>query len=346
MIKYLLPLLLVVGCGKPITEGSGKNKYQNALLSGVSEEILLDTSMSLNFDLLPLKGEVRREGKLWSGDSWRLKYGAINYRWNAKVKEGFTYLSPGPREILTLPKQKIKELSPAEKFDLYLGNYDYPFRWEVDTLARSGTAEWEGLCHGWAGASLNHSEPAPKTVVNPDGIEIYFGSADIKALLTYAYSKVLIDDHDSLGRRCDEIGDDDNCNNDLTALSFHAVVTNKLGLRGKSIILDVDRGREVWNHPIVSYESTIHSMKSTKKGRTAIISTKIKYVDVVEKNSWEKGDADMMSYLTVKYRIDMDEYSNMIDSQWLSYERPDFLWTVKEQTEFTGSLSKLMNLIK
>lgn len=346
MIKYLFPLLLLVGCGKPITEDSGSNKYQNALLSGVSEDILLDTSMSLNFDLLPLKGEIKRNGKLWSGDSWRLKFGAINYRWNAPVKEGFTYLSPGPREILTLPRAKIKELSPAEKMDLYNGNYDYPLRWEVDTLARSGTAEWEGLCHGWAGASINHIEPAPKTVINPDGIEIHFGSADIKALLTYAYSKVLIGEHDSLGKRCDDFGDNENCNNDLTALTFHAVIANQLGLRGRSIIADVDRFQEVWNHPVVSYESTVLSMKSTKKGRTAVISTRIKYVDVVEKNNWEKGDADMMSYLTVKYRIDMDEYSNMTGSEWISHDRPDFLWTVKEQTQFSGHLTNLMTLLK
>lgn len=329
-----------------MTERSGSNKYQSALLSGVSEEILLDTSMSLHFDLLPLKGEVKRNGKLWSGDSWRLKFGAINYRWNAKVKEGFTYLSPGPREILTLPKDRMKELSPAEKYDLYVGNYSYPLRWEVDTLARSWTAEWEGLCHGWAGASINHIEPAPKTVINPDGIEIYFGSADIKALLTYAYSKVLIGDHDSLGRRCDNVGDDDNCNDDLTPLTFHAVVTNHIGLRGRSIVADVDRGPEVWNHPLVSYDSTVLSMKSTSKGRTAVIQTKIKYVDVVEKNNWEKGDADMMSYMTVKYRINMDEQSNMLSGEWLSYERPDFLWIVKEQTSFSGSLAKLMNLLK
>jgi hypothetical protein len=329
MIKYFLLLLLVMSCGKRMTEGARQRSYKNALLSGVSEEILLDTNMSLNFDLLPLKGEVKRENKLWSGDSWKLKNGAINYRWNSKRPEGFTYLSPGPREILTYPKEMMKALSPAEKFDLYMGRYEYPLRWEVDTLARSGTQGWEGLCHGWAGASLNHPEPGPVTAFNPDGVEIYFGSADLKALLTYAYSKVLIGDHDSLGRRCDDFSGE-NCDDDLTALTFHAVIANILGLRGRSLIVDVDRFQEVWNHPIISYESTLLSMKSTSHGRTAIISTKIKYVDVVEKNTWDKGNSDMMSYMTVKYKIEMDEFSNMVSSEWLSHDRPDFLWTVKK----------------
>lgn len=346
MIKFFSLLLFVVSCGKPITEGAKNQSYKNALLSGVSEEILLDTNISLNFDLLPLKGEVRREDKFWSGDSWKLKNGAINYRWNSKTPEGFTYLSPGPREIITYPTERMKQLSPVEKFDIYMGRYDYPLRWEVDTLARSGTESWEGLCHGWAGASLNHKEPEPVTVTNPDGVEVFFGSADIKALLTYAYSKVLIEENESLGKRCDDNTPGDNCNDDLTPLTFHAVLTNIMGLRGRSIIVDVDRYREVWNHPIVSFDSTVHSMKTTKKGRTAIITTKIKYVDVIEKNSWEKGTTQIMSHLTVKYRIDMDEFSNMIDSAWLSNDRPDFLWTVKAQDDFTGNLAGLKKLLK
>ena len=345
MIKYCLLLVLVVGCGKPMTEGSNQNIYKNALLSGVSEEILLDTSMSLNFDLLPLKGEARRGNKLWSGDSWKLKNGAINYRWNSKNPEGFTYLSPGPREVLTYPIERMKELSPAEKFDIYMGRYDYPLRWEVDTLARTGTQSWEGICHGWAGASLNHDEPGPVTAINPDGIEVYFGSADIKALLSYAYSKVLIGEHDSLGKRCDDFSGE-NCDDDLTALTFHAVLANIMGLRGRSLIADVDRFAEVWNHPLLSYESTLLSMKSTKKGRVAIISTKIKYIDVIEKDLWERGNANMVGYMTVKYKIVMDEFSNMISSEWLSHDRPDFLWTVKAEDDFTGNLAGLKKLLK
>lgn len=328
-----------------MTEGPKRNVYKNALLSGVSEEILLDTTISLNFDLLPLKGEVKREEKLWSGDSWKLKDGAINYRWNSSTPEGFTYLSPGPREILTYPKERMKELAPAEKFDIYMGRYDYPLRWEVDTLARSGTQGWEGICHGWAGASLNHKEPGPVTAINPDGVEVYFGSADIKALLSYAYSKVLIGEHDSLGKRCDDFSGE-NCDDDLTALTFHAVLANITGLRGRSVIVDVDRFAEVWNHPILSYESTVQTMRSLKKGRYAIVSTKIKYIDVVSKNRWEKGNADMVSYMTVKYKIVMDEFSNMISSEWLSNDRPDFLWTVREQNDFSGNLAGLKKLLK
>lgn len=180
MIKIFALLLLLSSCGKPIEEEKTR-KEVSTYVSGVSENILLETSMSYNFDLLPLEGKVRGSGRYWSGSSWRSSQGSINLRWNTPSKEGFGHKSPTRREVFTYPIKKMKELSPAEKYDLYMGRYDYPLKWEVDFFARGGTADWEGICHGWAGASIHHEEPNPKVVKNPDGIEIHFGSSDIKA---------------------------------------------------------------------------------------------------------------------------------------------------------------------
>jgi hypothetical protein len=339
------------GCGKPITStGENSSSSTGPLMTGVSEEILLDTSMSLNFDLLPLKGTVDRKERLWSGDSWRLNRGAINFRWNAQNQEGFAYMSPNSREIIAYPVPLLKSLSPSEKYDILMGRYDYPMKMEVDWLARSGVASWEGLCHGWAGASLNHPEPEAKVLTNPDGVEVYFGSADIKALVTYAYSKKLIRPTESIGLRCEGQAfsdNDDNCDNDLSALTFHAVMANKVGLRGQSFIMDIDRYNEVWNHPILSYESVIEKMTmASRNSRTAIIRTKISYVDIIERNTWDKSNKPMVSYLTVKYRLDMDEHGNLTDSEWLSHDRPDFIWTVSRQDRFEGYLSRISELIK
>lgn len=348
MIKLIFLLLLSVGCGKPIT-GKDKNHFSyNSLLSGVSEDMLLDTSMSMNFLLLPLKGEVKSSGKFWSGDSWRLSKGAINNRWNTKDKQGFNYISPGSRQLTALPVEIMKSLSPSEKYDVYMGRYDYPLKMEVDWLARSGQESWEGLCHGWAGATMNHEEPDAKTLINPDGIEVYFGSSDIKALITYAYSKLLIRPEESMGKRCEEhYLTGENCDDDLTALSFHTVIANKLGLRGQSFIADIDRYKEVWNHPVTAYESKILSMKDYKKGIKALIQTRLSYVDVVEKNSWNKGEVkNMTSYMTVKYEIIMDSDGNMINSNWITRERPDFLWTISEPEKFEGYMSGITKLIK
>lgn len=346
----LFGLLLLTGCGKPINVKENQSSYQNPLLQGVSEEMLLDTKMSLNFELLPLKGDIRKtSGKFWSGDSWRLQKGSINNRWNSETKEGFGYLSPSSRELTALPLVVLKSLSPAEKYDIYMGRYDYPLKSEVDWLARSGQESWEGLCHGWAGASMNHTEPDSITVKNPDGIEVHFGSSDIKALLTYAYSKLLIRPEESIGKRCEEwyLISEDHCNDDLTALTFHAVLANKIGLRGQGFIADMDRYKEVWNHPITGYESKIEKMQNTANGMKAIVSTKVSYVDVIEKNAWDKGAIkNIMSYMTVRYELTLDKQGNMLGSRWLTRERPDFLWTVSEPYEFDGYLSEVKKLLK
>lgn len=348
MIKFLiLGLFVIGGCGKPITESKDPAKYKNALTQGVSEEIILDLNMSLNFDLLPLSGETREKDKFWSGDSWRLSRGAINFRWNSPNQESFNYRSPGSREASAMSFADLKKLSPSEKYDLFKGRYDYPLKYEVDSLARTGIESWEGLCHGWAGASLNHAEPAAKIMMNPDGLEIPFGVSDIKALLTYTYSKIFIGEGQSKGKRCenDSTYIDENCDDDLTAVAFHAVLTNKLGLRGESFIADVERFKEVWNHPILSFESKVQKMTSTPAGKTAIISTRLSYIDVVEKNSWESLP-DVVSYMTVKYELKIDRRGNMISGSWLSRERPDFVWTVTRPEVFTGYLSDVKLLLK
>lgn len=345
MIKLLIPLLLLAGCGKPITETKAtQNTETNPYMGGVSENMLFDIKMSLNFNLLPLKGKVLNKERLWSGDAWAFNKGSINHRWNAAEKTGFDYKSPSSREVIAYPTDRLKELSPSEKYDIYMGRYDYPLKMEVDWMARAGKMDWEGLCHGWAGASLNHSEPAPVTVTNPDGIVVHFGSADVKALLTYAYSKINIRQEDSLGKRCEyySLIEEDFCDDDLSALTFHAVLTNKLGLYGQSFIADMDRYKEVWNHPILSYESKIDKRERNKVS----VTTKVTYVDITEKNDWEKGAKQMVSYLTVKYELDLDANGNMINGRWLTRERPDFLWTVSEPQEFDGYLSSIRSLIK
>lgn len=315
-------------------------------MQGVSEEIILDMKMSLNFDLLPLSGETRDKERFWSGDSWRLSRGAINYRWNSPKEEGFNYLSPTRRQILDMPIEEIKKLSPSEKYDLLMGRYDYPLKMEVDWLARAGFESWEGICHGWAGATLNHEEPVAKILENPDGVKIPFGVSDIKGILSYAYSKMLIGDGQAAGKRCDanEMGNE-NCDNDLSPLAFHAVLTNKLGLRGESFIADIDRFKEVWNHPLISFDSKVVSMRATKTGRVAVISTRLSYIDVVERNAWISLP-DVISYMTVKYELELDRRGNMIGSKWISRERPDFLWTVTRPEEFSGYLSEVKTLLK
>lgn len=344
MLRILIFFLLCSSCGKPITD-SGPDQFQNTL--SVPEKMYLGTSVSLQFDLLPLKGAAISNGNLWSGDSWRLNRGAINYRWNSSKGETFNYLSPTPRELVAIPIEALKKLAPAEKYDIYMGRYDYPLKYEVDSLARRGIHSWEGLCHGWAAATIIHRAPKPITVKNPDGIDVPFGSSDLKALLSYAYSKIIISDQDMLGQRCDRnsLVYEDPCDDDLSPLEFHASITNQIGLRGQSFIADIDRYQEVWNHPVVAYESKVQNSSANSHGRILTISTQITYLDLIENNSW-LHQKNIYSYMTFKYEINLDKKGAMVNGRWLSNERPDFLWIVKQANPFKDYLAPLQELIK
>lgn len=342
MIRSLI-LLLLMACGKPI-EGEKERSFTSPLLAGVAEEIFLNLSMSKNFDLLPLSGSVTKGEEFWTGDSWRLIKGSINQRWYSPTQIGFNYSSPHPSLLKKMTLNELKALSPAEKFDLWRGRYHYPLKRVVEEEALSGKENWEGLCHGWAGASMNHPEPAPIRAMNPDGILIPFGSSDLKALLSYAYSRAVVLEGDDLGKRCDD-DSPDSCDEDLSPAALHIVLTNKLGLRGQSIIADIDRYQEVWNHPIIDFESTVKRIQKKDMKRIVTLSTSLTFVDVSELNSWEKTKP-ILGKMTVEYDLTLDPAGNIIGGRWLGRDRPDFLWTVGKMEKFTGLMEHLEILLK
>lgn len=346
----LVLILLLYGCGKPITESGYDPKKVSTLREGVNETILLNQKMYMNFDQLPLEGEVKSQKKYWSGDSWKLKNGSINYRWNAEKPTGRNYISPHPRELKNYSLEQLMILAPTEKYDLWMGRYDYPLKNQVTSYLPKVPLEWEGLCHGWAAASINHNEPRPKVLTNPDGVRIPFGSADIKALLTYYYSFQLVDQNLQIGRRCERYAflEEDNCDEDVSPVNFHVVLANKLGLKGESFILDIDRYLEVWNHPLLSYKTRI--MRDIRgKSRRVRLRTSLFYVDVAVKSSWTPTlgtAAHLISKQQLEYELNLTPEGNIIGGKWITRDRPDFIWTIGKVERFTGYLSGLNELIK
>ena len=80
-------------------------------------------------------------------------------------------------------------LSPAEKFDLYVGSKNFQLtnyeRNRTGVMYKSDIPSWEGLCHAWALAAYLYKEPRPVLLKVPMDKRSEFGSSDIKALLTY-----------------------------------------------------------------------------------------------------------------------------------------------------------------
>ena len=314
----------------------------------VSDPEIMSYFFIKDFNSLPLSGTVTPSEKYWSGDYWALKKGNINYRWYARNKVGFNLNSPDMDRARKMSIPELAELSPSEKYDLFTGRYDYPLRNEVNRIADPGAEIWEGICHGWSPATMNHNEPKSKLLRNPDGIEIPFGSSDIKALISYyyAYGFQALDTH-QMGRRCFKEGKealkDRDCNDDLNAGAFHVVLANRVGKDGKGFIADLQRFKEVWNHPVTSYKSII-------TGRTSAgvkVKTTITYVDE-NGHDWQPVKAtpkQQFKTTDYEYLIELDQTGKITGGEWISKNRPDFLWLVSRPREFSGTLSRLEELL-
>ena len=348
-LSALIILITAIACGP----APKMPRQQNAKVE------LLDNSDVISFYLLPLKGEVNHAQKNWSGDIWALNKGLINKRWNAPFQDGFDYQSPSRVQLFFMTTEELAQLSPSEKFDLLLGRYDYPLKSEVGTMANRFATNWEGIRNGWAPASMNHNEPTPKSLVNPDGIAIAFGSSDIKALLSYYYFFIhKMEGNYQLGRHCPEGYNwydwNQNCRSYLNAGSFHIVLANKVGRRNKSFLVDIDPYKEVWNYPVHAYASRVESeMRPQSNSPTGTekvlkVKSKVTYISESKQNTWEpiKGTPHE-SFIVREYRytLFLDISSNIIGGEWISEERPDFLWVTQPVVEFKGLFTGLKALL-
>ena len=312
-----------------------------------------------NFYQLPLKGIVKEKNKYWSADYWPLNKGNINYRWYAKKnKTGFNLKSPDLSTIRKMTIPQLAELSPSEKYDLFTGRYDYPLKKEVEAKSSNPRAQiWEGICHGWAPATMNHPEPHPKLMKNPDGIEIPFGSSDIKALLSYYYANgFLIPDTFQMGRRCFRgrwINRDRECNQDLNAGAFHIVLANRLGIDGIGVIGDLNRYTQVSNKPIISFQSSVLRKSAagsrSAPGTTEVIRLRTTVNYVKDKgHDWRPVLGTSKQYYKqdiYEYELELNNQGIIIGGEWISSDRPDFLWTIPKQLVFTGLFSRLPELL-
>jgi len=250
---------------------------------------LFEFDYDRNFKGLPLTGQL--EKLPWSGYYWPTYEGGITNRWNKDTdrpeeKYGYDLLT---EETLSSVDSKI--LSPAEKFDIFIGQTSFPLtnyernRTNIMKIVPGSSdfqegfkiPTWEGLCHAWAPATLAYDNPAPVTLKGENGKEISFGSSDIKALLTYHLHNSQSPKTSFLGSRCNfdfkklkeklknnEITKEEyeksinakECT-DTNAGAFHIVLANQIAKRNQGFIVDVTRDFEVWNQPVIGYVSQV-----------------------------------------------------------------------------------------
>lgn len=322
-----------------------------------SDPAIMSGYYKKRFKDLPLSGSVWDTDKYWSGNYWALQKGNINYRWNAKNKIGFNLDSPTKETARRMSIPELAALAPTEKYDLFTGRYDYPLRNEVSKISDSRALIWEGICHGWSPATMNHSEPMPKLLKNPDGIEIPFGSSDIKALLSYYYAYVYrAPDTHQMGKRCFKgafLNREKDCFEDLNAGAFHVVLANRLGLDGKGFVADLQRFQEVWNHPITGYETKVlneappGNSSAQETVKRVEVRTVIRYLDE-NGNDWHPvigTKKQAYGSMTYQYQMDINNKGEIIGGEWISKARPDFLWLMGKPRKFEGILDQLGDLL-
>ncbi|OFZ53172.1 MAG: hypothetical protein A2428_13280 [Bdellovibrionales bacterium RIFOXYC1_FULL_54_43] len=213
-----------------------------------------------------MSAELAPRTQPWSDDYWPTHMGRLAKRYadpdfpfSLSLKANSDYL------FSTLFEKPVDILSPAEKYDLLVGD-------ETATLTRSmldpgdelddGAIEsWAGICHGWAAASM--MLPRPRKLVNlraADGKLIPFYPSDIKSLGSALWAAALYD-YRMIGTFCQrEYGDLDGNGRmlnpecfDLNPVTWHLAIVNQLGYAGRTMVMDVQYNREIWNQPVLGY---------------------------------------------------------------------------------------------
>lgn len=293
-------------------------------------------------DILPLSGEL--ESVPWSGDYWRALRTGTAYRWHPEYEgERIRYSTLSPEELNSISEKELSYLSPAEKYALFAGDFEFNFvKWER-SRTRPSKKEWEGICHGWASASINYAEPNPVAlpIKRPNGekVELAFGSSDIKALLSYFQAVHATSQSFGIGRKCrEELKTSSGLNNagaecqDTNAGSFHLLMTNLIGMKKQGFVIDVVADKEVWNQPVFKFEASIGSPQTpsssaafgTVEERT--VNTVLYYTKEKEPSWQVHGEAGhAVQKVEYTYSVEIDKDGKIIGGRWISYDRPDYI---------------------
>lgn len=355
-MKFLLNATLLVAVSVPFAKAN--IQIDKSQWNGVNSPTIMSDKFETNYQQLPKGGSLKSLGLGWPGHYWPNKKGGIAQRWNSFYPNHFEYESPTRYEAMKMSQDEINKLSPAEKYDLYVGDYNYStVKWAWSVTSRFAKI-WHGICHGVSPASLNHPEPMNITLKNKDGINITFYSSDIKALLAFYYAKVDDSSISQVGKRCFfgrrniVLNQVDGCG-DVNAGSFHIILANRLGILKKGFIADIDRYKEVWNHAALEYNTLQLSVSQpTEKSapgtvKRVLVKTSVKYAASIDPAKHEVIGTPTAKYdeRFYQYWLELDYNENIIGGEWVSNDRPDFLW-FKNKATFSGHFEKLNEIYK
>jgi hypothetical protein len=315
----------------------------------------------MRFDALPTHGRLDPLHTPWSDSYWPSFEAGISKRWNEPEADRprgekdnfFSYRPLSLSELRGKSLEDLKKLSPAEKYDILMGRYDYPTVARERRRTHKGAPKWWGICHGWAPAALNHPEPAATVAINPQGIAVPFGSSDVKALLSYYYAEIADVETAQIGLRCDSPLRLGSACRDVNPGSFHVVLANQIGIRKQGFTAEVDRGKQVWNQPVVEYRTQLLK-KLRVRGPVAPgtvelykVRTDMIYTAEIEPR-WEPviGTDEQNEHVkTYEYTLEIGAQGQILGGEWISRDHPDFFWISSPET-FQGYYSGIYQIYR
>lgn len=342
---------LLIGASYPASVLAEINKTHTTELNSTQ----IDWNYERTLTSLPLKGDIGYVP--WRDDYWATNRGEINRRWDDSIAT-----MPSESEVKAMSNAELRNLSPAEKYDISRGDFGYTvtnavFKKLEQTASRSGGSfrnapGWEGLCHGWANASLNF-KAEPKAIEYKGKFEkpIPFGSSDTKALLTWFQGEwgtgvtSGVAKHDvrrSIGKTCPlpvenpQFTTHRDCN-DISPDVFHVVLANRIGIDKKGFVSDTEFNEQVWNFPVYRYKSTIKGVSLPEKGKylaegvKAVRMQTTIAVAIEIHPSWTATGIANESFATktidYEYDLILDAKGRIVDGSWIANSaRPDTIW--------------------
>lgn len=297
----------------------------------------------------PMKGSqefrLNAERAPWAGNYFPMMDGGIANRWQKPV-DAKTQMS-APAELdhyLKMTKTDLAKLSPAEKYDLLLGNYDLPVtKFELQNrgpLRQMKVQDWEGFCNGVRCAGINLREPKNAVVVtNRDGLRLTFEPADLKALAGASY--FYVENYAQAGSP----SGDKRAEAQPNPAVFDAILRYFLADKQKAFVIDSHLGSEIWNESVVGFRRTVSEPKNLSAEEKRAYRWAVSKVEIngeletlgelgIQDSNNGKTQArvakgEILSTVPIRYTLYLDEDGRAYDGEWQNFRGNrgvDFVW--------------------
>lgn len=328
-------------------------------------------SVVTDLSLLAAYPAARVAEGAWSGYYWPNYVGGLGFRYRdqnypkGKWSRSLEYVTKRPSHTISNDL-----LSPSEKYDVLMGvspeeagsltAHQWNLAREEFRTTRK-VATWQGICNGWAAASILLPLPQQNVVLNSARGQLTFTPEDLKALGSVLYANGKFESS-FVGQRCytdDPETDSDGLFGrsrvstpecfDVNPADWHLIVTHELGMNKRPFIIDYIHDSEVWNKPVISYAVEYFDLKdndrmsanflevirpSKKVSRyrrfrnpntVNVVGVKMTVVLLFGADSEESGVTETKT-VVYEYALELDAANRIIGGEWYSEKHPDFAW--------------------